>query len=223
MAQTHTQPRHLPRARAPHVDLDRGRGSVNRPRARRREPEWHPLRGNPRLQAQAEHGYLPRAPCGWGHDWARWPHHGWHRQRFAQARHDRAAPFFFFFRGPFSRQSRVPAVSAYLVLQSTEALLPGTLVRPLAAAHDRELPAHVCKHFVQLRRLSGDVALSHEREFQQGRGDGALGGDGVAARTSDARCPASSRSQVAASAPNRPPTSTPTTTKRQRRARTSSG
>ena len=46
-------------------------------------------------------------------------------------------------------------------------------MRPLAAAHDWELPAHVCKHFVQLRRLSGDVALSREREFQQGRGDGA--------------------------------------------------
>ena len=43
------------------------------------------------------------------------------------------------------------------------------------------------------------------------------------AGTSRARCPASRRSQVAASAPNRPPTSTPTTTKRQRRARSSSG
>ena len=31
--------------------------------------------------------------------------------------------------------------------------LPGTLARPLAAAHDRELPAHVCRHFVQLGRL----------------------------------------------------------------------
>ena len=40
--------------------------------------------------------------------------------------------------------------------------------------------------------------------------------------TSKARCPASKRSQVAASAPKRPPTSTPTTTKRQRRARTKS-
>ena len=48
----------------------------------------------------------------------------------------------------------------------TEALLPGTLARPLAAAHDRELPAHVCKHFVQrapLRRPMGDPRRTRGR------------------------------------------------------------
>ena len=117
--------------------------------------------------------------------------------------------FFFFLRGPFYRQSRVPAVSAYLVLRSTEALLPGTLVRPLAAAHDRELPAHVCEHFVQLRRLSGDVALSREREFQQGRGDGALGGDGEQPRpTGDprrTRCRSRGRQNVRRTLPGEQP------------------
>ena len=59
MARTHTQPQHLPRARAralaPHVGL--GRGPVNQPRARRREL------------------------LGFRHDWARWPHRRWHGQR----------------------------------------------------------------------------------------------------------------------------------------------
>ena len=45
----------------------------------------------------------------------------------------------------------------------------------------------------------------------------------IAAGAADARWRASKRSHVAASVLNRPPTSTPTTTKQQRRARTSSG
>ena len=47
--------------------------------------------------------------------------------------------------------------------------------------------------------------------------------DCIAAGAADARWRASKRSHVAASVLNRPPTSTPTTTKWQRRARTSSG
>ncbi|OLQ07778.1 hypothetical protein AK812_SmicGene8749 [Symbiodinium microadriaticum] len=51
------------------------------------------------------------------------------------------------------------------------------LAGPLAAANRRELPAHVREDFVQLRRLTGDVALPSQREFQQRRGDGALCSD----------------------------------------------
>ena len=51
------------------------------------------------------------------------------------------------------------------------------LAGPLAAANRRELPAHVREDFVQLRRLTGNVALPSQREFQQRRGDGALCSD----------------------------------------------
>ena len=65
---------------------------------------------------------------------------------------------------------------------------------------------------------SSDAAMARCAATQAARAAARSG-----AGTSRARCPASRRSQVAASAPNRPPTSTPTTTKRQRQAHSSSG
>ena len=68
---------------------------------------------------------------------------------------------------------------------------------------------------------SSDAAMARCRPDQRAT-QAARAAARSGAGTSRARCPASRRSQVAASAPNRPPTTTPTTTKRQR-ARSNSG
>ena len=113
------------------------------------------------------------------------------------------------------------------------------LVGALPAGRDRELPAHVGQDFVQLGSFPCDVVLpasgSSNSEAAKAPctatarspGHRATYADCAAGRmgagAEDALWQASRHSQVAASAPNRPPTSTPTTSKRQRRARTSSG
>ena len=145
--------------------------------------------------------------------------------------------FFFFFPHLFSGRTRSPKASTYRVLRKDANTRASSGF--LAAAKHRELPAHVGQDLTQLRRVPGEIAppasgssssdaatarcaasasRPDHRATQAARA-AARSGTG----TSKARCPASKRSQVAASAPKRPPTSTPTTTKRQRRARTSSG
>ena len=80
---------------------------------------------------------------------------------------------------PFAHRSTGNPVSGRQCFPGpTEALLPGGTSEAPGAAQHRELLTHVCEHFVQLGRLPGDVAALREREFQQTRGDGALGSDG---------------------------------------------
>ena len=116
---------------------------------------------------------------------------------------------------------------------------PACLAGREPACRDGELPAHVSKDFVQLGRFPSDVALpargssrseaakalcaATARRLDHRATHADRAADCIAAGAADARWRASKRSHVAASVLNRPPTSTPTTTKRQRRARTSSG
>ena len=82
-------------------------------------------------------------------------------------------PYFFFSRTFF----RLPSSPCRRCLPGPTAAPSRALAGPLAAANRRELPAHVREDFVQLRRLTGNVALPSQREFQQRRGDGALCSD----------------------------------------------
>ena len=91
-----------------------------------------------------------------------------------------SASFFFFFLVflarlfPPASQSLVP--SNYPLLQDPGGTA-GTSAWSLTAGGYGELPAHVGKDLVQLRRIPSHIALAGKWEFEEGRGKCALRGN----------------------------------------------